>query len=55
MCRCIDLHELELAIEERIGMNKALLLRVNQVQQKVMFDPIRNKMLYSTIVHFAID
>ncbi|MEK3706296.1 DUF2536 family protein [Paenibacillus sp. FSL R7-0198] len=50
-----DFRELERAIEERIGMNKALMLRVKQVQHQVTFDPFRNKMLYSAIVHFAVD
>ncbi|SEP23011.1 DUF2536 family protein [Paenibacillus sp. OK076] len=50
-----DFRELERAIEERIGMNKALLLRVKQVQHQVTFDPLRNKMLYSAVVHFAAD
>jgi hypothetical protein len=48
-----DFRELEQAIEERIGMNKALLLRVKHVQHQVTFDPLRNKMLYSAVVHFA--
>jgi len=50
-----DFRELERAIEERVGMNKALLLRVKQVQHQVTFDPFRNKMLYSAVVHFAVD
>ncbi|MHA7583401.1 hypothetical protein B2I21_29970 [Chryseobacterium mucoviscidosis] len=50
-----DFRELERAIEERIGMNKALLLRVKQVQHQVTFDPLRNKMLYSAVVHFAAE
>ncbi|MGE6666934.1 DUF2536 family protein [Paenibacillus xylanexedens] len=50
-----DFRELERAIEERIGINKALMLRVKQVQHQVTFDPFRNKMLYSAIVHFAVD
>ncbi|CAM4480926.1 DUF2536 family protein [Paenibacillus sp. FSL K6-1122] len=50
-----DFRELERAIEERIGMNKALMLRVKQVQHQVTFDPFRNKMLYSAIVHFNVD
>ncbi|MBT2282455.1 DUF2536 family protein [Paenibacillus polymyxa] len=50
-----DFRELERAIEERIGMNKALMLRVKQVQHQVTFDPIHTKMLYSAIVHFVVD
>ncbi|SLK18973.1 MULTISPECIES: DUF2536 family protein [unclassified Paenibacillus] len=50
-----DFKELERAIEDRIGMNKALLLRVKQVQHQVTFDPLRNKMLYSAVVHFSAE
>lgn len=50
-----DFHELERAIDERMGVNKALLLRVKQVQHQVTFDPVRNKMLYSAVLHFAVD
>ncbi|PWW34709.1 DUF2536 family protein [Paenibacillus taichungensis] len=50
-----DFNELERSIEDRIGMNKALLLRVKQVQHQVTFDPLRNKMLYSAVVHFAAE
>ncbi|CAH1221888.1 MULTISPECIES: DUF2536 family protein [unclassified Paenibacillus] len=50
-----DFHELERAIEDRIGMNKALLLRVKQVQHQVTFDSLRDKMLYSAVVHFSAD
>ncbi|WP_340019241.1 DUF2536 family protein [Paenibacillus sp. FSL H3-0457] len=50
-----DFHELARAMEERIEINKALMLRVKQVQHQVTFDPFRNKMLYSAIVHFAVN
>ncbi|MCP1182172.1 DUF2536 family protein [Paenibacillus sp. 1781tsa1] len=50
-----DFRELERAIEERIGMNKALMLRVKQVQHQVTYHPILNKMLYSAVVHFAVE
>ncbi|NMI06932.1 YrzA family protein [Paenibacillus sp. SZ31] len=50
-----DFQELERAIDERIGVNKALLLRVKLVQHQVTFDPIRNKMLYSSVMHFTVD
>lgn len=50
-----DFQELERAIDERIGVNKALLLRVKQVQHQTTFDPVRNKMLYSVVVHFSVD
>lgn len=49
-----DFQELERAIDDQIGMNKALLLRVKLVQHQVTFDPVRNKMLYSAVVHFAV-
>jgi len=47
-----DFRELERAIEERMEINKALALRVKNVQHQVTFDPVRNKMLYSAVVHF---
>ena len=50
-----DFKELERAIEDRIGMNKALLLRVKQVHHQVTYHPIHNKMLYSAVVHFAAE
>ncbi|MBD8841616.1 DUF2536 family protein [Paenibacillus sp. FSL K6-4396] len=50
-----DFHELARVIEDRIEINKALMLRVKQVQHQVTFDPIRTKMLYSAVVHFAVD
>ncbi|MGQ8874145.1 DUF2536 family protein [Paenibacillus sp. TSA_86.1] len=49
-----DFQELERAIDDRISMNKALLLRVKLVHHQVTFDPVRNKMLYSAVVHFAM-
>jgi hypothetical protein len=36
-------------------VNKARLLRVKQVQHQVTFDSVRNKMLYSAVVHFAVE
>ncbi|MBU5354691.1 DUF2536 family protein [Paenibacillus silvae] len=50
-----DFKELERVIDERINVNKALLLRVKQVQHQVTFDSVRNKMLYSAVVHFAVE
>ncbi|MCG7377958.1 YrzA family protein [Paenibacillus sp. ACRSA] len=50
-----DLNELERAIEDRIGINKALMLRVKHVQHQVTYHPILNKMLYSAVVHFAME
>ncbi|GGO06597.1 DUF2536 family protein [Saccharibacillus kuerlensis] len=48
-----DFNELERAIEMRIEVNKALMLRVKNVQHQVTFDPLRSKMLYSAVVQFA--
>ncbi|MEJ8303530.1 DUF2536 family protein [Saccharibacillus sacchari] len=50
-----DFRELEREIEQRMEINKALALRVKQVQHQVTFDPVRNKMLYSAVVHFTGD
>lgn len=47
-----DLHTLEKKMEEQIQNNKALLLTVHSVQHQVTFDPLRNKMLYTALVHF---
>ncbi|PZD96671.1 DUF2536 domain-containing protein [Paenibacillus sambharensis] len=47
-----DLKALERRIEEQIDLNKALMLGVHSVQHQVTFDPNRNKMLYSAVVHF---
>ncbi|MDO7907594.1 DUF2536 family protein [Paenibacillus sp. JX-17] len=47
-----DLKALERTIEERIEMNKALLLKVHSVQHQAVFDPVRNKLQYSAVVHF---
>ena len=48
-----DLKSLERQIETQIDNNKALLLDVRAVQHQATFDPIRNKMLYTAVVHFA--
>ncbi|WP_195574426.1 DUF2536 family protein [Paenibacillus sp. 1001270B_150601_E10] len=47
-----DLKTLERKIEEQIEINKALLLDVHHIQHQVTFDPNRNKMLYTAVVHF---
>ncbi|MEO3946281.1 DUF2536 family protein [Gorillibacterium sp. CAU 1737] len=47
-----DLKTLERSIEERMEVNKALLLGLHSVQHHVVFDPVRNQMQYSAVVHF---
>ncbi|CAG7619238.1 hypothetical protein PAESOLCIP111_02194 [Paenibacillus solanacearum] len=47
-----DLKTLEKKIEERIEINKGILLDVHSVQHQTTFDPNRNKMLYTAVVHF---
>ncbi|ANS73227.1 hypothetical protein AWM70_00370 [Paenibacillus yonginensis] len=47
-----DLKVLEKTIEERIDINKALMLKVHSVQHQAAFDPVRNQLQYSAVVHF---
>ncbi|CAG7643451.1 DUF2536 family protein [Paenibacillus allorhizosphaerae] len=47
-----DLKTLEKKIEERIEINKGILLDVHSVQHQVAFNPNMNKMLYTAVVHF---
>ncbi|MDF2962078.1 MAG: hypothetical protein K0S39_3813 [Paenibacillus sp.] len=49
-----DLKTLEKNIEMQIDINKALLLEVHSVQHQVTFDPNRNKMLYTALVHYKV-
>ncbi|MCR8635670.1 MULTISPECIES: YrzA family protein [Paenibacillus] len=49
-----DLKTLERKMEEQINMNKALMLDVYSVQHNVTFDPNRNKMLYTALVHYKV-
>ncbi|TDG00198.1 DUF2536 family protein [Paenibacillus piri] len=49
-----DLKTLEKKLEEQIGNNKALLLDVHAVQHQVTFDPNRNKLLYTALVHYKL-
>jgi hypothetical protein len=49
-----DLIMLERKINEQIENNKALLLNVFSISHKVVFNPLKNKMLYSAIVHFKL-
>ncbi|NOU94500.1 DUF2536 family protein [Paenibacillus sp. LMG 31456] len=49
-----DLTTLERKMEEQINMNKALLLDVHSVQHHVTFDPNRNKMLYTALIHYKV-
>lgn len=48
-----ELKTLERQIEMQIENNKALLLDVKHVQHQATFDPVRNRMLYTAVVHFA--
>lgn len=47
-----DLKTLEKKIEERMDINKAILLDVHSVQHQVTYHPNMNKMLYTALVHF---
>jgi hypothetical protein len=47
-----DMAALERRIAEQIDMNKALLLDVHSVSHQVVFDPNREAMLYTAIIHF---
>jgi hypothetical protein len=50
-----DLVTLEKKINEQIENNKAaLMLNVFSISHHVVFNPLKNKMLYSAIVHFKI-
>jgi hypothetical protein len=49
-----DLNSLEKKINEQIENNKALLLNVFSISHNVVFNPLKNKMLYSAIVHFKV-
>ncbi len=49
-----DFQMLERAIATQIEHNKALMLRVHAVQHQVTFDPTRDKMLYTAVVHFRV-
>jgi hypothetical protein len=49
-----DLNLLEKKINEQIENNKALLLNVFSISHNVVFNPLKNKMLYSAIVHFKV-
>ena len=49
-----DLNTLEKKINEQIDNNKALLLTVFAISHNVVFNPLKNKMLYSAIVHFKV-
>jgi hypothetical protein len=47
-----DLNSLEKKVNEQIDNNKALLLTVFSISHNVVFNPLKNKMLYSATVHF---
>ncbi|MGP4080487.1 DUF2536 family protein [Pseudalkalibacillus sp. R45] len=47
-----ELSKLEVAVQEKIEQNQALLLRVHHVSHQVNIDPSSGKRIYSAIVHF---
>ncbi len=47
-----DMATLERRIADQIDMNKALLLDVHAVSHQVVFDPKREVMLYTAMIHF---
>jgi len=47
-----SLKALEEQIDQHIQINKALLLDVHAVQHQSVFDPRKEKMLYTAVVHF---
>ncbi|MFD0713011.1 DUF2536 family protein [Paenibacillus sp. GCM10027626] len=49
-----SLKALEEQIDRQIQNNKALLLDVHAIQHQSMFDPQREKMLYTAVVHFKL-
>jgi hypothetical protein len=49
-----DLNSLEKKINEQIDNNKALMLNVFSISHNVVFSPLKNKMLYSAVVHFKV-
>ena len=49
-----DLSTLEKKINEQVDNNKALMLTVFFISHNVVFNPLKNKMLYSAVVHFKV-
>lgn len=49
-----DIRSLEAQIEKAVEINKGLMLDVQAVSHQTSFDPRKEKMLYSAIVHFRI-
>ncbi|QGQ94246.1 DUF2536 family protein [Paenibacillus psychroresistens] len=49
-----ELNTLEKKINEQIDNNKALMLSVFFISHNVVFNPLKNKMLYSAVVHFKV-
>ncbi|RXZ76716.1 DUF2536 family protein [Paenibacillaceae bacterium] len=47
-----SLKTLEAQIDQQVQINKALLLDVHAIQHQTVFDPAREKMLYTAVVHF---
>jgi len=53
-CEAYDMKSLEAQIEKAIEINKALMLDVHAVSHQTTFDPRREKMLYSAMIHFRL-
>ncbi|GBG06112.1 hypothetical protein PAT3040_00615 [Paenibacillus agaridevorans] len=49
-----DLKSLEGQIERAIDINKALMLDVHSVSHQVVFNPRKERLLYSAVVHFKL-
>ena len=54
MFEAFSIKELERQIETQIENNKALMLEPYQVQHQTCYHPLREKMLYTAVVHFRI-
>ena len=50
----LSLKELENVIAQQVDNNKALMLEPHSISHQTTFHPIREKMLYSAVVHFKI-
>ena len=50
----LSLKELEAAVATQIDNNKALMLEPHSISHQTTFHPIREKMIYTAVVHFKI-
>ena len=50
----LSLKGLETAIAEQIDNNKALMLEPHSISHQTTFHPIREKMIYTAVVHFKM-